>query len=177
MIDKWYGGKMQIEDGMGGLYMRIAVRRLGRGRGRNGFGNARDLANVFAKIRERQGERLSRERRNGLIPDDFFFKKEDLIGPDPTQAIFESEAWQKLRQMIGLDSVKQSVQSMFDMIETNYKRELQEKPPMEVSLNRIFLGSPGTGKTTVAKYYGKILTDLGLLSNGEGLLVFDLRIA
>jgi len=153
---------------MDGLYMRIVVRRLGRGRGRKGFGNARDLANVFSKIRERQGARLTRERRDGKKPYDLYFTKEDLIGPNPAEALGESEAWNKLKEMIGLQTVKQSVQSMVDMIQTNYIRELNEKEPMQVPLNRVFLGSPGTGKTTVAKCYGLVLKDLGMLSNGEG---------
>lgn len=57
---------------------------------------------------------------------------------------------------------------MIDLIKTNYDREIQEKPLIEVSLNRVFLRSPGIGKTTVAKLYGRILADIGLLSNGEG---------
>ncbi|KAF9077135.1 P-loop containing nucleoside triphosphate hydrolase protein [Rhodocollybia butyracea] len=167
LIEEKYQGKMKIDGGVEGLFARVVVRRLGRGRNRPGFGNARALENVFNKITERQAKRISIERKNGQRPDDFLLTREDLIGPEPSGALEQSVSWKKLQDLIGLSSVKETVRSLIDTLHTNYLRELKETKPIEVSLNRVMTGSSGTGKTTVAKYYGQILADLGLLSNGE----------
>lgn len=175
-INKHYQGRMQVEDGIDGLYCRIVARRVGYGRGHEGFGNARALENAFSKIRDRQALRLKQERRNiaenrdenNAQPDDMMLTKVDIIGPEPTKALTDNAAWKKLRNMQGLDSVKKSVKALLETIQYNYQRELKEKPLLQFNLNRVFLGAPGTGKTTVAKLYGQILVDLSLLSNGEG---------
>lgn len=168
-IEQKWKSKMQVDDGLGGVYCRILARRIGRGRGRDGFANARAVENAMAKVTERQSERLMQQRRQGSSPiDDFFLDGEDMIGPDPSQSLQTSKAWQSLQGMIGLSEVKRTVESLMDTVKYNYRREICEQPVVGYSLNKVFLGNPGTGKTSVAKIYGQILVDIGLLSNGEG---------
>lgn len=170
-IKKKYGGRMRLEDGSTGLYARIVARRIGRGRGREGFGNARAVENVCAIIAGRQATRIQKERRAGAKTDDMLLTKEDLISPEPSIALQKCDAYAKLQMLTGLIAVKESVQALVENIQANYARELDEEPLIEYNLNRVFLGSPGTGKTSVAKLYGQILADIGMLSNGEGRII------
>jgi hypothetical protein len=156
-VEMKYQGSMQLEGGDRGLYIRIVARRIERGRGRNGFGNARDVQNKISQIMERQAKRLRKERKAGKVPDDNLWTKEDLIGPEPSTIPRNNHAWSRLQKLVGLTSVKQSVQSLLDGLQFNYQRELEEKPLVQSSFNRCFIGSPGTGKPSVAKLYGRIL--------------------
>lgn len=170
LVEEVYGGRCEIEGGQDGPHMRTAIRRLARARGIRGFGNGTAVEGLLAQIRQRQSRRLLHERQLG--PEDsnleawLRFTKEDMVGPCPSVVRQSSQAWAELRAMSGLDQVKAAVESLFDLAEENYQRELTGKTPLAISLNRIFLGSPGTGKTTIARLYAKVLVDLGLLSSG-----------
>ena len=174
MIVKKYSGRMVLDGALGGLYSRIVARRVGRGRGKEGFGNIRAVENALSKITERQARRIGQERKAGKKPNELVLRIVDLIGPDPRVALKRSIAWTELHSLIGLEDVKESVQVLLETIQDNYDREIEETALIEFNLNRVFLGSPGTGKTSVAQLYGQILAHIGMLSNGEGTLRYSI---
>ncbi|MFI5713032.1 right-handed parallel beta-helix repeat-containing protein [Kribbella sp. NPDC051620] len=72
-----------------------------------------------------------------------------------------------LDEMVGLPGVKSEVHALVDEIQVNEWRRTAGLSIGGVSHHLIFAGAPGTGKTTVARLYGKLLKALGVLPHGS----------
>lgn len=73
-------------------------------------------------------------------------------------------AFERLNQLIGIESVKEEVTEFIALAEMNKKRADQGLASTPMTLHSLFLGNPGTGKTTVARIVGEILYDKGIVS-------------
>ncbi len=73
----------------------------------------------------------------------------------------------ELDGLVGLESIKRNVRSLINLAKVRKLREEQGLPTPAMSLHLVFMGNPGTGKTTVARLIAQLYYAIGVLSKGQ----------
>ena len=77
------------------------------------------------------------------------------------------ELLERLDALVGLENIKQNVKSLINYVKIRKLRKENELPNPPLSLHMVFMGNPGTGKTTVARILSELYRAIGVLSKGQ----------
>jgi SpoVK/Ycf46/Vps4 family AAA+-type ATPase len=77
------------------------------------------------------------------------------------------ETLSELQRLVGLSGVKQEVETLANLAKVFAIRKEKGMAVPDMSFHLVFLGNPGTGKTTVARIISRLYGQLGLLSSGH----------
>ncbi|WP_418909801.1 AAA family ATPase [Bacillus pinisoli] len=149
---------MMTEEALIELETRIEKERVDES-----FGNARTVKNIILDSIFKKGATI--ELKDADSFDLTLLEKNDLL---PTQVISEELLpEQMLHELIGLEGIKEEIKKIQHFVQLQQVRKEKGFKTVPVQLHAVFSGNPGTGKTTVAKIYAKMLKETGLLKRGH----------
>src|ERR671937_1205439 len=116
-----------------------------------------DVARGLKVIRERIAQTAGNDPVEWL--------NEQLARPLPPLPLEELQA--ELDALVGLGTVKEQVRALVAFLQVQSRRLEHGLPEVATSQHLVFLGNPGTGKTTIARLLAQMYRSMGLLEKGH----------
>lgn len=105
---------------------------------------------------------LASRRAKGRIPT--VVGAEDVTGKEYSPKTLE-EVMKEFDKYVGVDEIKSTMVGIVNSIKAFQK--LHPDKPYELKDHYLFLGNPGTGKTTMARVFADALSAMGILPSGQ----------
>jgi Holliday junction resolvasome RuvABC ATP-dependent DNA helicase subunit len=135
------------------------------------WGNAGEMTKLLDKVKNRKQNRLQELYSQGIdifTPEMVATIEVSDIPFEKPKELNESEIFSELDQLVGLESVKTAVREIAEYIKVERaKAEALGKKYQGISDHYLFVGNPGTGKTTVARIMANVFYTLGVLPTNK----------